>query len=193
MKYLILSVVVLAVIYSAQAKTVEECKEDAKRCKSYIAPLAARSGNSREGFLRAIRTTPLNDICTAASAFLTCGKSVLDSAECSVHEAVSQYQPLYARLSKTVEFICVREKDAVQRAIPCLTSRQFFGKISRCKKNNPCNSEASWNCAKQAVASTCDAATSTWFDSFVPLFQQNHPGCGEDTPLRKLFAALRGQ
>jgi hypothetical protein len=192
MKYLILSVVVLAIVYSAQAKTVEECTAAARRCKAYVAPLAG-GGNSREGFLRKIRTTPINDICAGARAFLNCNGQILEDPECNIHDTVNKYQALYEKLTRTVQFICVREKDAVERAIPCMTSRQFFGKIARCKRTHACNTDDSWNCAKLAVAATCDAATSAWFDGYVPLFKQNHPGCGEDSLLRKFYGAMRQQ
>ena len=192
MKFLILSVVVLAIACCGEGKTVQDCAQQARECKKYLAPLA-RSGNSREQFLNTIRNTPINDICSTAQGFLQCGRTVLSDPECSQFEAISKYEPLYTKLNKAIQFTCVKEKDAVERAIPCFTTRQFMGKIARCKRTNPCNSEGSWNCAKAAVASLCDADTSTWFDSYVPLFQQNHPGCGQDSLMRRLYAAMHGQ
>jgi len=190
MKYLILSVVILAAIYSTQAaKTVAECGEAAKRCKTYMGSMA-RNNTSKEVIMRTIRTTPLSDICSGANGFLTCNKQILDDSECNIHEAVSKYQPLYTRISKVVEFICIKEKDAVQRAIPCITSRQFFGKISKCKKTYACNSNDSWDCALNSVASSCDAATKTWFQSYIPLFKANHPGCGNDNLFRQFHGAM---
>lgn len=190
MKYLILAIVVLAAICSSQAKTVAECANEAKRCKAFIAPMF-RNGNSKEGLIRSIRTTPLNDICSAANAFLDCNTRILDDSECNIHEAVSKYQPLKIRLTKVVTFMCVKEKDAIERAIPCVTTRQFLGKIARCKRTHPCNSEESWNCAKLAVAQTCDSATSEWFNGYISVFKQNHPGCGEDSLVKQFYGAMR--
>jgi len=187
MKYLIL---ILATVYAAQALTVQECADQAKRCKQYVAPMA-RNGNSREQFLRTIRTTPLTDICSAAKGFLSCNRAILDNPECNQFEQVSKYEVLYERLNKAITFTCDLQRAEVQRAIPCLTSRVFFTKISRCKRTHPCNSDESWNCAKAAVATTCDAATSSWFNEKIPLFKQNHPGCGEDSLMRKFYGAIR--
>jgi hypothetical protein len=192
MKYLILSVVVLVTICSAQAKTVADCANEAKRCKSFVAPMF-RNGNSKEGLIRSVRTTPLSDICSAATAFLDCTTRILDDAECNIHEAVSKYQPLKVRLNKVITFICVKERDAIQRAIPCVTTRQFFAKIAKCKRTHACNSEDSWNCAKIAVASSCDSTISTWFEGYIPVFKQNHPGCGEDNLFKKFYGAMRSQ
>lgn len=193
MKFLVLALVVLGACCAVQGKTLEQCIDDAKKCKAHLAPLLSRGGNSREAMLRAIRTTPIDDICSALQGFVQCGSNIVDGAECKDHETIKKYQPLKLKFQKFAQFVCVDNKAAFARAIPCLTTRQFFSKITQCKRSNPCNSDASWGCAGNAVRSQCDSETYNFFEANWRKFQASHPGCGDDNPMKKLFGAMRSQ